>query len=112
MSRRLTDRIAPWIETALERQVGEEEAEWDVTLATNADQGPVLMLLIWMKGAVLGSVVHAAVMFGNPYGLTQEDVDRMVPQLVEALREQRTAQLAGGNGSAHREFAPEGFEVE
>jgi hypothetical protein len=114
VSRRLTDRIAPWLDAAIERLTPDDDAVWDVTL-TNADQGPIIVLLVWMKGAVLGTVVHAAAMFGNPYGLTEDDVDRVLPQLIEALHEQRSSQLAEAspNGSAPtREVELQGFDTD
>lgn len=97
MSYRLTARIAEWIEAAIEKHGAGETFMWDVALAPS-QQGAAVLIVVMTPGAVLNTVIHTTSVIGSPSSATEADIDGIIPQMIEAVRAERSRALAIGNG--------------
>jgi len=98
MTHRMSERIAPWIEKAVESQSAGDSVLWEMALHQIPNGGFGLALILTMPGAVIGSVIHSVSIIGHPAGLTEVEANDMVRQMIENLRTQRSKQLADING--------------
>lgn len=92
-SRRLTDRIAAWIESSLDAQPSGTECLYDLTLGVHQG-GPTVIVAMFLPGAVLGTMMQIAGQVENPAGATEEAVRELVWELVEQLQTGRQEQIA------------------
>jgi hypothetical protein len=106
MSHRLTDRIAPWIDQAVDAHAGGDQVSFEMSLHQIPNGGFGLAVVLFMPGAVLGSIIHSVSIVGHPLGMTEEEAGGMVRSMIENLRMERSKQLAGGNGHSAQEILP------
>lgn len=96
---RFMDKITPWIEREIERQAPTENVGWEGAMGMAPD-GPILNILAFMPGAVLGSWISTGLTMANPLAMKEEQADEVVRTLLEQLRNERTRQLAAANGGS------------
>jgi hypothetical protein len=94
MSRRISEMIASWVSESVERHAAGDEVYWDAIPAVTT-QGPVVVVVTSMKGAVLDTMVHNQALVQGPAVADAEAVDRLVQALLNGLREERSKQLNG-----------------
>lgn len=105
MSGSVGDQLKAKVEDAVNR-IATEEVHWDIISLPPQPQinqgqgGPVYMLSIIMKGALLGTEHNAGGLLVQAHNLDQEMVDNVVRQGIESLNQARTAQLKGETGQA------------
>lgn len=92
--RNLTSKLTPWIEKAIEANGQGEDILWQITVIPAPDGTIPVVLAIWLPGAILGTAISGAVMISNPFALDDPSVDRMIFQVLEQLRTQRSDQLS------------------
>lgn len=102
MSYRLTDQIARWVETAVNKHDAGEQIAWDISLAP-APNGVAVLVVVLTPGAVLNTVIHTAHILQSPSVVTEDDLDDLIRKMIEALRAERSRALAGGNGGGQVE---------
>jgi hypothetical protein len=109
-NRRVTDRVAPFVEEALDRFGQGEDISWEAVLAPN-DQGAMsLVLVFWMPGAVLGSrMVGSAAVQNDPSTITQEATVETVRRFLDEMRTARSTQVSKAASAAPA--APSGLIV-
>lgn len=95
MTTRLTRLVEAWVEDAIVKHSNGDKITWDVAIVAT-EQGPGLLFVTFMSGAILGTMIHSQAVIGNPAVITEADVDRMVSQMAEALRAERSKQLTQG----------------
>lgn len=98
MPNRLSDKIAPWIEKAVDAHRGGDSVHWEMSLHQLQTGGFGLAIVALLPGALLGSFIHSVSIIGNPMGMTETEASEMVRGMIENLRNERSRQLAGGNG--------------
>lgn len=96
MSRNVTDTLSPWFEAAVERHADGDQVWWDLQYATLPDQQVVLVVIMWLSGAELGTVINTTMPILGPPLMREDQADQLALQMVEALREARSAQLRPG----------------
>lgn len=94
---RLSAKLAGMIVGAIERGVQGDDVDWDVSTGTAMTaQGPqtVANIFLWIPSAVLGQPAIGVTMgFPNPTVAEQSNIDALILQGLEALRNERTKQL-------------------
>lgn len=100
----VTDRLGELVEDAVERlATGEilgETIFWDVVglppqpQINQGQDGPVHLLSLIMKGAIIGTEHRAGGLLVQAHNLTQDLVDQVVRQGIEELNRARSASLA------------------
>lgn len=96
MSRKLSQILAEWIDQELDKTG--EEIIWEITPAPHPGGAMNVALICWMPGALLNSVIHSVTVIQNPTRVDQAEVAKIVQGCVEALRGERSKQLAEANG--------------
>ncbi len=94
LSKSLTGSVGPWIDQALE---GSPEARWEFSMlpmqVSETEHQPVLVLMLWMPGPILGTCLGASCPIQNPLTLTRESIQEVIPGMVSHLADQRSQQL-------------------
>lgn len=95
---RLTEKVLPWIEEALEQSAPGEEIDYDwvVTQMVGPDGNPVLMGMVQlhMAGWLVGQRISMAAFLLNPAQASSEAIANVVRQILEMYRTHRSAALA------------------
>jgi len=100
----ITEKLTPFVNEALAKHMADEEHYWEVGHVLHPQQGPVLIITIWAKAALLGAWNSQVLLIGNPVEFAEkpEDIDNHIRNAVEQLRQTRSQQLtemAQGNGN-------------
>lgn len=98
MPSRLSEKIAPWIEKAVDAHRGGDAVHWEMALHQLPTGGFGLAVVSMIPGAILGSFIHSVTIVGNPMGMVETEADEMVRGMIENLRTERSKQLAPANG--------------
>jgi hypothetical protein len=112
MSRRISVIAARLIEEQLDKQSGGDQVWFEVNPmmrpAQNNPQIPevVLMVTMWLKGALLDTVLYASATIDLPTEFKMEYAEAMVRQMLEGLRKQRSATLSQVQQGAPVEALP------
>lgn len=93
MQSRLSTRIEPWIEEAVERHGQGENVGWEMGF-TPTPQGPGYVLVIWLPGPVIGQSMTGQVVVTSPNLMTAETADTIIHDTLEQLRSARSEALA------------------
>lgn len=101
-SRRITERIGPWIDAAIERHGQGEEICWETTIGPGPDGAPATMVLLWFPGAVLGTVINGSIGLHAPHLLTEAEADEVIAGSLERLRAERSRQIGSPAANGHR----------
>jgi hypothetical protein len=88
--RRLGERLAPWIEAAID--ASGEDMTWEAAV-TPGPQVPGLAVMLWAPGALLGTVVSVQLFLEKPSLVTEDDIAGVVRDAAEHVRQSRTQQL-------------------
>jgi hypothetical protein len=105
MSQSVGEELRDKVRDAVDR-IATEPVSWDVIglppqpQVNQGQGGPVYMLSIIMKGALLGTEHNAGGLLVQAHNLDQELVDQVVRQGIESLNKARTAALKGETGQA------------
>lgn len=94
MSHRITTRVEEWTETALEEQALNDRVTWDGAFAMTPE-GPQMLMVFFMPGAVLGTTVQTVVVLQNVSVVTELDITETVRNVLERLRQERSNQVTG-----------------
>ena len=100
MSKSISDTLGELVGDAVDRIANGEEVYWDVIglppqpQISQGQDGPVHLLSLVMKGAIMGTEHRAGGILIQAHNLTQEHVDGVVRQGIEQLLQMRTASLA------------------
>lgn len=98
MSKRVTDRLVPMVESAITLVSHGDDVTYDLTFVQMPNGAAAIFLGVFMPGIVLGTDISAAVVIPNPSGITEESILDVIPRLVEAMRLERSKQAQIGNG--------------
>lgn len=98
MTHRIGDLIAPWMDQAIDDHGQGENIRWESAMLSNQQGQPTFAIVVWMPGAILGTVVNGSFVLANPMTVTAEDIDKLMAQFLHQMREQRSAQLVKQNG--------------
>lgn len=93
MTTRVTRAWERWVETALGRYAVGDHAVWEAGLVVG-QQGPMIVMTIWMPGPILGTTIQNTLTFGAPATQTEETVANAVRTAVAMMHEQRSRTLA------------------
>lgn len=87
-TRRVSARLAEYVDDALERYAPGEEIVWEAGLTALPSGGLAVVLVLWVPSPVLGEMVLAYNIVSNPvHGPQDRDlVDTTVHTLIEQLR--------------------------
>jgi|SRR5580704_19106153 hypothetical protein len=105
MSLSVGEELRDKVRDAMDR-ITTEPVSWDVVGMPPQPQinqgqgGPVYMLSLTMKGALLGTEHHTGGLLVQAHNLTQELVDQIVRAAIEELHKARTAALTGETDQA------------
>lgn len=94
---RLSERITPLLETSLKKYLGQEDVMYDVTILPSPS-GPVVLLTVIAKSAIIGEHIHITCMIDNPAKVDGAQVEKSMVGLVEQIHTIRSKALASGNG--------------
>jgi hypothetical protein len=100
-SSRLTDQIATWAEIGLDLYRMGDNATYDVTIAVDPQQGPLVLVLLWMPSLIVGEQMQVVGAMPHPASVTEEQVIAFVREGLEAMRSQRIQQAAQGPQVGH-----------
>lgn len=95
-SRNITQRVTPMIDGAIERHRGGDDIVWDTGVVLHPEQGPMHVLTLNMPSAIVGSVIHSTAIIPSLIHVTEADLDKTIPELIENMRQQRTEMLRRG----------------
>lgn len=101
MTNRLTERIAPWVEAAVEASSAGDPITWEMTLHQIPSGGFGIALVLMMPGPILGSVIHSVAIINSPLSYTEKEAGEMVRNQIGNIRAERSRQLAPGNGQGN-----------
>ena len=95
----LSRMIEPWVNEALDQHANGERVMWDIGLIPmqshpGAPPEPTTVMVMWVPGAVLDSVITGHCPLPNPLALDEQNTGDLVVQFLRHLREQRSQQLA------------------
>ncbi len=101
MSHRITVRIEPLMDAALERHRGGDQVSWEMTLLPHPEnQTPTIALFFWLAGPLLGNHIQGSAMLGNPVTVDDKEIDGIVEAMLGQMREARSQMLSQSNGQA------------
>lgn len=89
---RVSSQVESLIEHALDEQNIREEVSYDLAIVPT-DKGASLYVTFWMNGAILGTIINSSSFLVNPPLVTQDNINELVRNIVEALRAERSTQL-------------------
>ncbi len=95
--RRISDRLNSWIEDAVSRNRLGEDLWWDSGLVV-LPQGVTMGISVWMPSLILGQSLVATAAIPNPVAISEDEVNDLIRQLIEQMREQRSRQAVSSNG--------------
>lgn len=90
---RIGDKIAPWVDEAITRHGQGEQIAWELALLPGPQGQPMPVLMFWVKGALLGSVVNGSIGLHDPLAIGHDDLVEAVRQFLEQMRQARSEQL-------------------
>jgi hypothetical protein len=104
---RLSDKISWDLEKGLAKH-GEESMGLVYEVLPLAAQAPgqpspqvaAMLVTVWAKSALIGQLDVVSITLQNPQAATPEQLDDACRQIAEQLRQKRSSDLAGLNGSA------------
>lgn len=96
MSHRLTVQVEDWVEKGIAKHALGDKVTWDCTFAMTQD-GPTMLLAFFLPGAILGTTVQSMVVLQNVPNATEADLDRVVQDTLENLRQGRSEQMSEGS---------------
>lgn len=94
MTRHITGRLAPMLDAAIDKHGQGENIGWETVLMPGPNQEPLMLVFLWFPGAMLGTTLNGSFQISNPVGITEEQVDAIIRDGLEAFREARTQQMA------------------
>lgn len=94
MTHHLTERLTPMLDAAIDTHGHGENIGWESALMSGPQQEPIFLVFLWFPGAVLGTAINASFQIGDPVGITAEQVDAIIRDGLEALRQARSQQVA------------------
>jgi hypothetical protein len=96
-TRRVSARMAGWVDEALERLAPGEDIAWETGLVPNGT-GLTVVLVLWTPSPVLGELVLTYTALADPVRNPQDQslVDDLVRSLVEQLRHASSEALKRG----------------
>ena len=92
MAARNVEWIKETIGELLERHSQGEQVEWDTTLLPTP-QGLAMMLVIWLRGPILGTVFSWMAPVPSFPLSTPEQLEQFIPQVLAGVLEERSSQL-------------------
>jgi hypothetical protein len=90
----ITDRITPWIDAAIDEHGLGENILWEGTLLPGADGQPLYTIVVWMPGALLGTVSMGSFQVPDILNFSEEATTEMITEFLRAMREARSQQIA------------------
>lgn len=108
-SRRAADKIAPWVEKALDLHGQGEDICWEAGIAPDQQGSPGLMIVLWMPSGLLGQAIPMIIHVGNPLHVTEDVLADAVRSSIEATRQERSKLLAHSNGAGPKPLGPSGL---
>jgi hypothetical protein len=95
MADRLSDRISEWVGTAIDTYRDGEPITFDLTMLPPPAEGrgPVLVIMVWMPSPVLGEFIHASFQWLQPGRATPTEIEDVVHQCLEQMRQARSQVL-------------------
>lgn len=94
MSHRLTNRIEKWVDDAVERYALGDNITWDCTFAMT-QEGPQMLMAFFLPGALLGTTVQSVAVLQNVSNASEGDIEQVVQDTIEQLRQGRSEQTKG-----------------
>lgn len=98
-SGRMSVVLAGMVEAAVETYAAGEALMWEVIPGVTQN-GPMVLILTMMPGALLDTVVHSQVVIQSPTTADQDAVNRLIKSLVDGMLAERSKQLAEANGGS------------
>lgn len=92
MNYSLTAKIGPWIDDALHRHGQGENIAWEAALLPTPEGQAAFTVFVWFPGAILGTSLTGSFQVGDPLNFTSEQVDAVISDFLEQLRQARSAQ--------------------
>lgn len=100
---RLSDRVVPLLQEALERHCQGEEIEWDYSFIQIPQQGTMMQMTLWLKGMVLDTTFLFCFAFTPKLSDEQLDVT-MHDALTQAFKLRTEALNAAMPSNGHIEI--------
>lgn len=91
-STRLTTLVTGWVDEAVAKYALGDRVTWDCQLALT-DQGPKLLVVFFMPGAVMGTQLQNVVSVDAPGLMTEAEASELTRAAIEQLRIGRSEQM-------------------